>query len=98
MASTDHSTGECFLTTAQVLERYGFSRDTLRRLLADGEFPPYLAVTGRIHRWRLSDLEAWEAEHTVTPEDQKAHDRLIRSALHGSRRSRRSRRSSKRAT
>ena len=35
MASTDHSTGECFLTTAQVLERYGFSRDTLRRLLAD---------------------------------------------------------------
>jgi predicted DNA-binding transcriptional regulator AlpA len=53
-----------FLTSADVEARYQFSRVTVWRAVRDGRLPaPIKLLGGRALRWRLSDLEAWEAAH-----------------------------------
>lgn len=52
---------EQYLLSKQVAERFGTTTTSLRRWVADGKFPKPLKITARTSRWRLSDIEAWEA-------------------------------------
>jgi excisionase family DNA binding protein len=54
-----------FLTSVELAERWKVSRTTLWRLAQRGDSPPALRVGGSM-RFRLSDIEAWEAANTVT--------------------------------
>ncbi len=51
-----------FYTDREVGERYGVSRLSVWRWVRDGRFPPPVKVGSRATRWRLADLEAFEAE------------------------------------
>lgn len=51
------------MTTEQVAMRYGVSKQTIRRLVADHRFPKAIAV-GRQLRWRLADLSKWDEQQT----------------------------------
>ncbi|MGO9154110.1 helix-turn-helix domain-containing protein [Mycobacterium sp.] len=46
--------------------------DTLKRWRMTGKGPRYSRIGNRV-RYRIADLEAWLAEHTVTPEPAAAH-------------------------
>lgn len=48
-----------FLTTAEVSTRYRVNEVTLRRWIADGDFIRPIRV-GRLFRFRICDLVAWE--------------------------------------
>ena len=61
---TDEKTiTETFLTTDQVTARYSISRSALFhwRKTAPG-FPAPIKLNGTSPRWRLSELEQWEAQ------------------------------------
>ncbi len=47
------------LTIEEVLALYRISRSTWDRMVAAKEAPQPLKF-GRTHRWRLTDLQAWE--------------------------------------
>lgn len=51
-----------YLSVEEVSIRFGVSKDTIWRWRRGGEFPPPVKLGGRTSRWRLSDIEAWEAE------------------------------------
>ena len=52
-----------YLSSENVLTRYGFSRATLYRLINGGLFPkPSIYISTRMPRWKLEDLENWESE------------------------------------
>ena len=51
---------EIFLDISAVACRYGIGRSTVARLFRKGAFPPPLRI-GKVFRWKLADLEAWEA-------------------------------------
>jgi prophage regulatory protein len=53
--------GEQLLTLTEVVERYGVTRQTIWRWRREGIFPEPLALSSKVHRWRVRDLEAWEA-------------------------------------
>ncbi len=58
-------TTNLYLTVDQVAERLGVSRDTIWRWKRNGTFPKAVKLGGRTTRWRLSDIEAWEASCEV---------------------------------
>lgn len=60
-----------YLTDNQVAERYNMSRTTVWRLRKrDPNFPQPVTLSAGVVRFKLSDLEAWEAVKagsTVSP-------------------------------
>ena len=56
---------ERFLTTKEVASRYGLTEGTLRNWRWSGRGPLAVKV-GRSVRYRLSDLHAWENQHTTS--------------------------------
>ena len=50
-----------FLTDKKVAERYSSSRSTIWRWLSEGKLPKPVKLNGTSTRWKLSDLEQWEA-------------------------------------
>lgn len=51
---------EVFLDTAAVAARYGLSIRTIRRMVDRGEFVRPRRM-GRLLRWKLDELVAWES-------------------------------------
>lgn len=49
-----------FLTDSQVAKRYSVHRCTVWRWMREGLFPKPIKIIGS-SRWKLSDLEKWEA-------------------------------------
>ena len=59
-----HTSDALYLTVDQVATRFVVSKDTIWRWRRDGEFPAPYRLGGRTARWRLSEIEAWEAQCT----------------------------------
>ena len=56
-----------YLSVAQVAARYGVHRTTpWRWSKTDPTFPKPIALTPGCTRWKLADLEAWEAAKRST--------------------------------
>jgi excisionase family DNA binding protein len=55
-----------YLTTAQLAERTGIPAETFRWWRRQGRGPAYLKF-GRVIRYRLADVEAWELSGLVEP-------------------------------
>lgn len=51
-----------YLSDKSIAERYGVSRATVWRWVREGRFPAPLKIGQGCTRWKLSDLEAWEAK------------------------------------
>lgn len=60
---------EQVLDAEEVAKRLGCSKKTVLRLVASGEFPAPIKVTGNRTGWRKSDFENWVA--TRPPADRK---------------------------
>ncbi len=54
-----------YLTDRQVAERYGVSRTTIWLWKRKGDFPKAVRLSAGMTRWRLSDIEAWEASREM---------------------------------
>lgn len=50
------------LTKDDICERYGIHKKTLDDWRGRGEFPPPIKIGPRLVRWRLADVEAYEAD------------------------------------
>ena len=53
-----------YLKDTQVCKRLGVSRPTIWNWVAAGNFPKPVKLSERATRWRLSDLEKWEADRS----------------------------------
>ena len=51
-----------YLTAKQNAERFGVSVPTIWRWSRNGDFPSPVKLGANCTRWRLEDIEAWEAE------------------------------------
>mgnify|MGYP005995097033 CR=1 FL=1 len=51
-----------YVSVEQVAVRFGVSKDTIWRWRREGDFPAPVRLGGRTSRWRLSDIETWEAQ------------------------------------
>ncbi len=51
-----------YASAEEVAVRFGVSKDTIWRWRREGDFPAPVRLGGRTSRWRLSDIEAWEAQ------------------------------------
>ncbi|WP_241524131.1 helix-turn-helix transcriptional regulator [Oceaniglobus indicus] len=51
-----------YLAVEQVAVRFSVSKDTIWRWRREGDFPKPVKLGGRTTRWRLSDIEDWEAQ------------------------------------
>lgn len=51
-----------YLTDAALAARFGVSRATPWRWAKEGNFPQPVKLSPGCTRWRLSDVEAWEAK------------------------------------
>ncbi len=51
-----------YLTDKQVANRYGVARSTPWRWAEKSRFPKPVKLSLGCTRWRVSDVEAWEAE------------------------------------
>ena len=56
-------TPERFLKIGDIAELLLVTTRTLRRWIKAGIFPPPVALTGRVKRWRRGDVEHWIASH-----------------------------------
>ncbi|WP_223428857.1 helix-turn-helix transcriptional regulator [Tateyamaria pelophila] len=56
-----------FLTVDQVADRYNCSKFSIWRWVREGRqgFPSPISLSPGCTRWRLSDLERWEAERAA---------------------------------
>ena len=54
-----------FISDKQVAGRYEVSRATIWRWVKEGHVPPPVKFTPGCTRWRLSDLQTWEASKEV---------------------------------
>lgn len=53
---------DTYLSIAQIAKRYGVHRSTpWRWAKADPTFPQSVKLSPQCTRWRLADIEAWEA-------------------------------------
>lgn len=52
---------DTYLTDKQVAERYNVGRATAWRWVQDGDFPKPIKLSPGCTRWKLSDIEKWEA-------------------------------------
>lgn len=51
-----------YLSDKQIADRYGVSRPTVWRWLkSDSTFPKPISLSPGCTRWRLCEIEAWEA-------------------------------------
>ncbi|WP_417723386.1 helix-turn-helix transcriptional regulator [Salipiger sp.] len=55
-----------YLNVQQVAERLGVSAASIWRWKRDGDFPRAVKLGGRTTRWKLADVEAWEASRQFT--------------------------------
>ena len=56
---------QIFLSDAQIAARYGVHRKTpWRWAKSDPTFPKPIAITPGCTRWKLSEIEAWEAQRS----------------------------------
>lgn len=55
-----------FLSDKQVADRYSVSRISIWRWQKQGHFPKPVSLSPGCTRWKLSDIEAWEASRTVS--------------------------------
>ena len=65
------TTGDRKLIRArQLREQYlgGVSKNTLRRWVDDGKFPRPVALSDRIHAWRIEDVQRWLSARAATLE------------------------------
>lgn len=53
---------ETFVSDQQLAARYGIHRTTPWRWISTRQFPKPVSLTPGCTRWRLSDIEAWEAQ------------------------------------
>jgi prophage regulatory protein len=57
-----HMTTSTYLTDVQVAERFGVNRATVWRWAKHNPgFPSPVSLSSGFNRWRLADIEAWEA-------------------------------------
>ena len=54
-----------FLSVDQVAERLGVSTDSIYRWKRNGDFPKAVKLGPGSVRWRLADVEQWEAARTM---------------------------------
>ncbi|WP_046080097.1 helix-turn-helix transcriptional regulator [Halomonas sp. HG01] len=54
-----------YLTVKQLATRYSASVPTIWRWARETDFPKPIKLTSNCTRWRLADLEKWEAEREV---------------------------------
>ncbi|WP_183383559.1 helix-turn-helix domain-containing protein [Halomonas stenophila] len=54
-----------YLKDTQACSRYGVSRSTWWRWLAERRIPQPVKIGPRATRWRMADLELWEADQTM---------------------------------
>lgn len=54
--------GGFYLSVEQVAVRYNVSKDTIWRWRRAGDFPRPIKLGGKTTRWRLHDLEVYEAQ------------------------------------
>ncbi|MBF7054790.1 helix-turn-helix domain-containing protein [Halomonas sp. KAO] len=54
--------GELFLSVRQMAARYGVGRTTVWRWVSEGRLPTATSLSPGCKRWKLSELEAFEAE------------------------------------
>ena len=57
-----------FLTAAELAERWGMSEKTLESWRSAGKGPEFVKIVGAV-RYRLTDVEKYETEHTVSGGD-----------------------------
>jgi prophage regulatory protein len=58
---------EIYLSDLQLATRYGVHRTTMWRWVTSGSgFPPPVNLSAGCTRWKLSDIEAWEASRPVS--------------------------------
>lgn len=55
------ATGQVFFTDNQLAERFQVSRNSIWRLVKTGQLPAPVKLFKSTTRWRLSDIEAFEA-------------------------------------
>ena len=55
-----------YLTVKQVAARYNTTPNTIWRWARKSNFPNAVKLSSQCSRWRLADLEAWEATHGGT--------------------------------
>lgn len=53
---------ERLVTDVHLAERYSVTRQTIWRWARETDFPAPVKLSGRCTRWKLSQVEAWEAE------------------------------------
>ena len=51
-----------YLSVDQVAQRFGVSKDSIRRWKRRGDFPAPVKLGGTTTRWRLADIEKWESQ------------------------------------
>lgn len=55
-----------YFSDKHLSERYDVSRATIWRWVREGKFPSPVRITKGCTRWKLSDVEAWEADQEVS--------------------------------
>ena len=58
---------QLYLTDNQVATRFGISRNSIWRLVKTGQLPQPVRLFKNTIRWRLSDIEVFEAERAAAP-------------------------------
>lgn len=59
---TTRTTGPVWLTLKQVAERETVHPATINRWVREGRFPKPVKIGANCTRWRVTDVEQWEAE------------------------------------
>jgi prophage regulatory protein len=54
-----------YLSDRQTAGRYSVSRPTIWRWVGEGRFPKPIKLSPGCSRWRVADLEKWEAEQAM---------------------------------
>ena len=57
---------DTYLTDKQVAERYNVGRATAWRWVQEENFPKPIKLSAGCTRWKLSDIEKWEAAKEIT--------------------------------
>jgi prophage regulatory protein len=68
VAHSSHSwrSGTVYVSVADLAARYSVARSTIWRWAASGRMPRPQSISPACTRWRLSDIEAWDAERDAT--------------------------------
>lgn len=62
MSKVTTDSNQVFLSVGMVAKRYAVSVNSIWRWKREGDFPRPKKIGQRSTRWRLADLEAWEAQ------------------------------------